>query len=113
MSMQVDTARAGDRQGSVNLSQRGHAGKKGGEEAGRSLLSVLSLLGLHTDGHFLHRQARDLALLSNLVEEVAESTHRPCASTLFSFLNHGCLELGLEATPLLLPATGLTKRPPA
>lgn len=73
MSMQGDTARAGDRQGSVNLSQRGHAGKKGREEAGRSLLSVLSLLGLHTDVHFLHRQARDLALLSNLVEEVAES----------------------------------------
>ena len=77
MSMQGDTARAGDRQGLVNLSQRGHAGKKGREEAGRSLLSVLSLLGLHTDVHFLHRQARDLALLSNLVEEVAESCCLP------------------------------------
>lgn len=73
MSMQGDTEGAGDRQGWVNLSQRGHVGKKGREEAGRSLFFVLSLLGLHTDTLFLHRQARDLALLSSLVEKVAES----------------------------------------
>lgn len=56
------------------------------------------------------------SILTHLVEEVADLCLNPTSSKRqsrpCSFLNNGCLKLGLEATTLLLPVSGLSKSPP-